>query len=238
MPEPETGAGRTPEAGAATDKGKQGTEPDAYLKALEATNKRIEGLTSLMGRFGNELGELRKSRSGRRPESNGGFADTGFAAGGGSDDPEAQDRQRLRAELDEDRRERALDRFMRFSGVTAEDMQEIVGRLQANEAVYHRFDRRGQLDYFASYDTVWKDLRLERYDSAREKADQQRKEQERQREEAKRKASPSGVGATGLEGDDQPLDVSKMSSREYLEKVLIPAGLVDKNDPPKTTPAI
>jgi len=236
MPVPDGSTTPAADGAAPAGKGNEGgTKPDSHLEEIR---KQLAGVQSLLGRFGNDLGTLRK-----RVESTAGRpgVQTGFANVLPEDeaDPVVAELTAVRADLDEARRERDLDRFMRISGVTTEDWEAITQRLAANEAQHHRFVRgskgEARLDYFTSYNDVWKDIQLERYNAARAEGDKQRAEQDRQRETSKQQGSVSGAGAVSTEGSET-LDISKMSSAEFLQKVLIPAGAVDPNDMPSTKP--
>lgn len=236
MPIPDGSTIPAADGAATAGKGNEGgTKPDTHLEAIR---KQLDGVQSLLGRFGNDLGTLRK-----RVEATAGRSSvqTGFADVVSDDaaDPVVAELAAVRADLDDARRERDLDRFMRISGVTPTDWDAITQRLAADEASHHRFVRgtkgEARLDYFTSYNDVWKDIQLERYNAARAEGDKQRVEQDRLREASKQAGAPSGAGAISTEGGEI-LDISKMTSAEFLTKVLIPAGAVDPNDMPSTKP--
>ena len=234
MPNPEQGTdgAAAPAAGTGTGNTSGTPKPDAHLAPL--LNK-LSGIESLLGRFGQRLGTLEQRTS--APAARSGVQNAGFPSVLPEDetDPQANDVRELRQELDEERRERAVDRFLRVSGVSPEDFQQVVTRLQADETRYHRFDGKRRMDYYNAYMDVWKDIRLERIDSAQQAGQQQRTEQDQQRNQAKNQAVISGAGAVGTE-QDTVIDVSKMTSAELLNKVLIPNGMVDPNDVPSDKP--
>jgi hypothetical protein len=218
-----------PASGADADKDKAASS--STDKHLEAVTKQLAGIQSLIGRFGQELGNLREQVKTQavRPTVQQGY---NYERESAEVDPRDAKLSSIETELEDSRKERQLDRFIRTSGATQKDWEEITSRLAVNEAVYHRFDARAKLDYFASYDAAWKDIQLERFNAAKKVTEEQRVEQDRQREQMKRQASVSGSGATAFEGDI-PLDIAKMTSAEMLKKGLVP---VDQNDPPSEKP--
>ena len=239
MPNPNEGtdvaAAQT--AGAGTGKA-SGTPTDAHLAPILS---KLTGVESLIGRFGQRLGDLERripNAGGPRPT----IQQPAYVLPQpeGEMEPLQAELAGLRQEVEDNRRERELDRFARVSGASPQDWQEITNRLAANEEQYHRFrrarDGRAVLDYFASYDSVWKDIQIERVNAARQAQGQQRSVQDQQTATARAQAVVSGAGAVGTEADAAPLDISKMSSAELLTKVLIPQGLVDPNDVPSTKP--
>lgn len=237
MPNPEnqgTDAAAAPAAGTGTGTTSGTPKPEAHLAPLMS---KLSGIESLIGRFGQRLGTLEQNVRGRGEANRPGVQNAGFPNIVPDDDGDSQanDVRELRAELDEERRERAVDRFLRVSGVTPEDFSQVVSRLQADETRYHRFDGKRRMDYYNAYMDVWKDIRLERIDSAQQAGQQQRAEQDQQRNVAKGQATISGAGSVGTE-QDAVIDIAKMSSADILNKVLIPNGLVDPNDIPSDKP--